>query len=117
MQVDEAEVAKVLEHRHRVEPGSLLFIQARVWMKQLPTLCSLYRCFERETVWVNRSPEVRARTPDQATPAHPCLLPSQDNLACKGDSRRTMLHQPACLCMVEPLAARMHVYASRDTLL
>ena len=68
--MDEAQTAQILEHKLRVEPGSLLFIQARVPLKKLPTLCSLYRCFDREAAWVNRSPEVRA-WPGCATHAMP----------------------------------------------
>lgn len=58
-QVGEAETADILERKLHVEPGALLYIQSRVPLRKLPTLCSRYRCFNRDAVWVDRNPEVR----------------------------------------------------------
>lgn len=58
-QVDEAQTAEVLESKLGVDPGSLLYIQSRVPLRALPSLCSKYRCFNRDAVWVDRNPAVR----------------------------------------------------------
>ena len=59
MQVDEASIAETLERKLKVKPGSLLFVQTTAPLKKLPRLCSKYRCFTRDSVWTDRSDEVR----------------------------------------------------------
>lgn len=57
-QVDEAQTAEILERKLKVRPGSLLYIQSMAPLKKMPKLCSKYRCFNRDTVWKERSEEV-----------------------------------------------------------
>lgn len=58
-QVDEAQTAEILERKLKVRPGSLLYIQSTIALKKMPKLCSKYKCFNRDTVWKERSEEVR----------------------------------------------------------
>jgi hypothetical protein len=62
-QVDEAQTAEVLESKLGVDPGALLYIQSRVPLRQLPSLCSKFRCFNRDAVWLDRNPAVRPVVP------------------------------------------------------
>ena len=57
-QVDEAQTAEVLERRLKVRAGSLLYIQSNVPLHKMPKLCSKYRCFNRDTVWIDPSEQV-----------------------------------------------------------
>ncbi len=57
--MDEAQTAEVLERKLKVKPGSLLYIQSTVPLKNMQKLCSKYKCFNRDTVWKERSEEVR----------------------------------------------------------
>ena len=57
--MDEGSIAEVLERKLRVRPGSLLFVQTTVPTKKMPRLCSKFRCFTRDSVWKDRSDEVR----------------------------------------------------------
>ena len=57
--MDEGSIAEVLERKLRVKPGSLLFVQTTVPTKKMPRLCSKFRCFTRDSVWKDRSDEVR----------------------------------------------------------
>lgn len=66
----EAETADILEQKLKVAPGALLYIQSRVPLKRLPTLCARYRCFNRDAVWVDRSPEVRSLCQNLAACMH-----------------------------------------------
>ena len=59
VQMDDASIAEVLERRLKVKAGSLLFVQTTVPLKKLPKLCSKFRCFTRDSVWKDRSDEVR----------------------------------------------------------
>ena len=60
VQMDEGSIAEVLERKLRVKPGSLLFVQTTVPTKKMPRLCSKFRCFTRDSVWKDRSDEVRS---------------------------------------------------------
>lgn len=59
LQMEDASIAEVLERRLKVKAGSLLFVQTTVPVKKLPKLCSKFRCFTRDSVWKERSDEVR----------------------------------------------------------
>lgn len=58
-QVDEAQTAEILERKLKVRAGSLLYIQSTVPLKKMQKLCSKYKCFNRDSVWKERSEEVR----------------------------------------------------------
>jgi hypothetical protein len=58
MQVDEAQTAEILEKKLKVRSGSLLYIQSTVPLRKMPRLCTKYRCFNRDSVWIERSDEV-----------------------------------------------------------
>ena len=65
--MDEELIAEALERKLKVEPGSLLLVQTTMPMKKLPRLCSRFRCFTRDSVWIDRNNEVSlAGTVDQA---------------------------------------------------
>ena len=59
-QMDEGSIAETLERKLRVKPGALLFVQTTVPTKKMPQLCSKFRCFTRDSVWKDRSDEVRS---------------------------------------------------------
>ena len=57
--MDEAQTAEILEKKLKVRAGSLLYIQSTVPIKKMHKLCSKYQCFDRDSVWKERSEEVR----------------------------------------------------------
>ncbi|KAK9918477.1 hypothetical protein WJX75_004356 [Coccomyxa subellipsoidea] len=56
--VDEAQTAEILERKLKVRAGSLLYIQSTVPLKKMQKLCSKYKCFNRDSVWKERSEEI-----------------------------------------------------------
>ena len=82
LQMDDASIAEVLERRLKVKAGSLLFVQTTVPVKKLPKVCSKFRCFTRDSVWKERSDEVRL--PPHITPqVHVSTLSFCKTFCCK----------------------------------
>ncbi len=75
VQMDDASITEVLERRLKVKAGELLFVQTTVPVKRLPKLCSKFHCFTRDSVWQERSDEVRP-APHISPQVHMSILTS-----------------------------------------
>ena len=93
VQMDDGSIAEVLERKLRVKAGSLLFVQTTVPTKKMPRLCSKFRCFTRDSVWKDRSDEVRS---------HNSMLAANHSSEMHGvrqSSSSQMSGKPLMMCM------------------